>query len=144
MRKKLKAGVIALTAAALMAMSPAAALADTIIIPVNPDGTQQTQAAQPETQAPPETSAVIYAPTQDQGQQSQGPGMSEGPGAVLGNDGMPQQPVQEVQPLQPAGDDGVALLDPSGNPGGGTTAVSGGVQPAGSIDQAYQVQSFFN
>ena len=54
MRKKLKAGVIALTAAALMAMSPAAALADTIIIPVNPDGTQQTQAAQPETQAPPD------------------------------------------------------------------------------------------
>lgn len=143
MRKNLKAGVIVLTAAALMAMSPAAALADTIIIPVNPDGTQQTQAAQPETQAPPETSAVIYAPTQDQGQQSQGPGMSEGPGAVLGNDGMPQQPaqpVQEVQPLQPVGDDGVALLDPSGNPGGGTTAVSGGVQPAGSIDQSQMAQ----
>ena len=138
MRKKLKAGVIALTAAALMAMSPAAALADTIIIPVNPDGTAaQTETAVPETTAPSGTSGVIYAPgTQDGGSSSGGPGETAGPGAATGpgTSAGPQETTPVVQPgTAPGGttDSMVQQVDPSGN-----ISVSGAGLPAGTIDQS--------
>ena len=83
MKKRITTGACAWLMAVSICLSPIQAMADTIIIPVNPDGTAaQTETAVPETTAPSGTSGVIYAPgTQDGGSSSGGPGETAGPGA---------------------------------------------------------------
>ena len=138
MKKRITTGVCAWLTAVSICLSPIQAMADTIIIPVNPDGTAaQTETAVPETTAPSGTSGVIYAPgTQDGGSSSGGPGETAGPGAAAGpgTSAGPQETTPVVQPgTAPGGttDSMVQQVDPSGN-----ISVSGAGLPAGTIDQS--------
>ncbi|MDO4266553.1 MAG: L,D-transpeptidase family protein [Eubacteriales bacterium] len=148
MRKNIKGGLSAALAASMLFLTPVSASAATIIIPVNPDGSQTNEttvietnapdgssSAVVETTAPTETAApdaatapaetqqsnIIYAPSQNTETAPQGPGGAGG--------------AAEIVPGDTGNGDGVQLISPSGSSGQGSN-VSQGVVPAGYIDQS--------
>lgn len=131
MRRKIKTAAGIMLTTAMLVLTAATAFAETIIIPVDPSGTGQTEASAPVIGADPsgnaQESGVIYAPGTDGGTAAQntgGPGETQGPesGTVISGT---EQSGSTVMP------DGSTVTPISPD---GTGALSGGLLPAGTID----------